>query len=116
MKCHQRQANESGLCLSFNSLTNDKFLDWSKLKALPDIKINVTEKLKFVLGRAENITGKGENAGYQHFPIMFLKGLFLRVINRQDFVVKIKQCSKIYFFLNFDTLWKVLNTVCLVKG
>ena len=25
------------------------------------------EKLKFVLGRVENILGKGENAGYQHF-------------------------------------------------
>ena len=29
--------------------------------------INVTEKLKFVLERLENIVGKGENAGYQHF-------------------------------------------------
>ena len=27
----------------------------------------VTQKLKFNLGRAENIVGKGENAGYQHF-------------------------------------------------
>ena len=30
-------------------------------------KIDVAEKLKFVLGRVENIVGKGENAGYQHF-------------------------------------------------
>ena len=30
-------------------------------------KINVTEKLKFVLERKENIVGKEENAGYQHF-------------------------------------------------
>ena len=29
--------------------------------------MNVTEKLKFVLGGVENIVGKGENAGYQHF-------------------------------------------------
>ena len=50
----------------FNSLPNDKLLDWSKLKAIADVKINVTEKLKFVLGRVEN-TGKGENAGHQHF-------------------------------------------------
>ena len=27
----------------------------------------MTEKLKFFLGRIENIVGKGENAGYQHF-------------------------------------------------
>ena len=46
---------------------NDKILDWSKLKAFTDNKINVTKILKFVLGRVENILGKGENAGYQHF-------------------------------------------------
>ena len=42
----------------FNSLPNDKFLDWSKVKALADVKINVTEKQKFVLVRAEKIIGK----------------------------------------------------------
>ena len=51
----------------FNSLPNDKTLDWSKLKALADDKINVNEVLKICLGRIENIVGKGENAGYQHF-------------------------------------------------
>ena len=50
-----------------NPLPNVKFLDRSKLKSLADDRINVTEKLKFVLGRVENIMGKGENAGYQHF-------------------------------------------------
>ena len=71
-----------------NSLSNNKFLDWSKLKALADNKINVTEKLKFVLGRVENILGKGENAGYQHlllFPIMFSKGLYFRVVKSRSF-------------------------------
>ena len=29
----------------FNSLPNDDFLDWSKLKAFSDDKINITEKL-----------------------------------------------------------------------
>ena len=52
---------------SFKSLPHNKFLDWSKLKAFADDKLNATEKLKFVLGRVENIVGKGENAGYQHF-------------------------------------------------
>ena len=42
-------------------------LDWSRLKAFADDKINVTEQLKCVLGRVENIMGRGENAGYQHF-------------------------------------------------
>ena len=50
-----------------NSLPHDKMLDWSKLKAFADAKINVVEKLKFALGRVENIVGKGEHAGYQHF-------------------------------------------------
>ena len=31
---------------------------------------NVTKKLKFVLGKVENIVGKGENAGYQHFLLL----------------------------------------------
>ena len=53
--------------VSLNSLPNEKFLDWSKLKALADNKIKLAEKLKFVLRRVENIVGKGENAGYQHF-------------------------------------------------
>ena len=51
----------------YNCLPNDIFLDWSKLKAFADDKINVNKNLKFVLERIENIVGKGENAGYQHF-------------------------------------------------
>ena len=43
---------------SFKSLSNDKFLDWSKFKAFADKKIK-----KFFLGWLENIAGKGENAG-----------------------------------------------------
>ena len=50
-----------------NSLPNDKVLDWSILKAFAYDKISVPSNLKFVLGRVENIVGKGENAGYQHF-------------------------------------------------
>ena len=53
---------------SDDSLTlNDKILDKSELKAFPDNKINVTQKLKFVLWTIENIVGKEENAGFQHF-------------------------------------------------
>ena len=50
-----------------NSLPNDKFLDWSKLRVFADDKINVIKKLKFVFAQVEKIVGKGENAGYQHF-------------------------------------------------
>ena len=65
----------------FNPLPNNNFLDWSKLKAFADDKLKVTEKLKMVLGRVENIVRKGENAGYQHFllfPQCFLKAFFSR--------------------------------------
>ena len=50
-----------------NSLPNDNLVDLFKLKAFADDKINVSEQLKFLLGRVENIVGKGGNAGYQHF-------------------------------------------------
>ena len=73
-----------------NSLPIDKFSGWSKLKAFADNKINVTEKLKFILGRVQNIVGKGENDGYQHFqlfPTMFSKGFFFKVVKSWDCVV-----------------------------
>ena len=50
-----------------NSLQNEKTLDGPKFKAFADDKINVNQKLKFDMGRVENIVGKVENAGYQHF-------------------------------------------------
>ena len=68
------------LCnLSLNPLPNDNILGLPKLKAFADNKIKVTENLKFVLWRIENIVGKGENAGYQHFllfPQCLLKASF----------------------------------------
>ena len=47
--------------------TKQQNLDWSEFKAFADKKINLTQKLKFVLKRVENNVGTGENAGYQHF-------------------------------------------------
>ena len=55
-----------------NSLLNNKTIDWSKLKAFADYKINVTEKLKFVLGNLVNIVVKRENAGYPHFLLLLV--------------------------------------------
>ena len=63
----------------FNPKPNDKILDLSKLEAFADDKINVTKKLIFALGSAENIVGKGKNAAYQHFllfPQCFQKATF----------------------------------------
>ena len=47
----------------FNSLSNDKILDWPKLKAFADDKMNLNEQLKFGFRKVENIVGNGENAG-----------------------------------------------------
>ena len=51
----------------FNSLPNDKVLDRPNLTDLADDKINAGNVTNFVMVRVENIVGKGENAGYQHF-------------------------------------------------
>ena len=40
---------------TFNSLPNDNFLEWFKLKAFADDKIKVAEKMKIGLGGIENI-------------------------------------------------------------
>ena len=44
-----------------------------------------------VYDRVENIVGKGEKAGYQHFllfPQCFQKGFFLRVVKSRDCAAK----------------------------
>ena len=66
-----------------NSLPNDKILDWSKMNAFADNKINVSEKLKFESDWVDNNVGKGENAGYQHFllfPQCFQEASFQRLL------------------------------------
>ena len=40
---------------SFNPLPSDKFLEWFNLKELAEGKLDVTEKLKFVLGKVTSI-------------------------------------------------------------
>ena len=56
-----------------NSLPNDKVLHLSKLTAFEDYNLNVYQKLKYALGRVENIVGKGENAGYTMSSLGSLK-------------------------------------------
>ena len=77
--------------MSLNPLPNDNFLGWTELKAFEDDKLN-TGKLKIpVFERVENIVGKGENAGFQHFllfPQFFPKAFFVRVVKSRDCVVK----------------------------
>ena len=65
-------------------------LDLSILKASADYKINVTQKLKFTLGRIENTVGKRKCwlPAFPPFSTMFSKGYFLSVIKSLDCVVK----------------------------
>ena len=67
------------MCGKQLTLPNEKYLDLSKLKAFADDKIDSTSEQKFFLEWVENITGKGENAGDQHFllfPQCFQKDSF----------------------------------------
>ena len=52
---------------TLNSLPNNNFLDWNKLKAFADYKLNVATIMISVFDRVENIVGKKEIAVYQHF-------------------------------------------------
>ena len=66
-----------------NALPDDKILGSPKLKALADDKSNITQNIKVMFHRIENIVGKEENAGYQHFllfPQCFQKGFFLQCV------------------------------------
>ena len=63
----------------FKPLPDDKILDQSELKAFVDDKFKVIQMEKFVPDMIENIVGKEENTGYQHFLLFsqcFQKVLF----------------------------------------
>ena len=66
-------------CPLFNSLPNDRILDWSKMKGFADDRIEFDKMMIFDFDRVENIVGKGESAGNQHFllfPQCFHKASF----------------------------------------
>ena len=95
-----------------SSLPNNKVLDWSKFGVFADDKINVTEKLKFVEGRIENIVGKGENAGFQHFLLFqqcFQKAIFSGSLKVGILWNRVKGNKfKVTIFLN-DFFWTFQN-------
>ena len=77
-----RNCNFSAFIKILHHLQNDKILD---------NKIIVNQKLKFDIGRVENIVGKGDIAGYQHcllFPRSFLKAFCAWVVKSGDFLWK----------------------------
>ena len=65
---------------SLSFLNKQQNLAMTKLKAFADDKFSVAYMMISVFDRVENILGKGENAGYQHFllfPKCFQKPLSL---------------------------------------
>ena len=73
------------------SIQNEKILDLSTFEAFADDKLNLVQMFKSHFHRVENIVGKGENAGYQHFllfPQCFLKPSLSLVVISWDFVGK----------------------------
>ena len=54
----------------FNSLSNDKMVNWSKFKPFVEPQLNVVEMPKFTFSRVEKIARKGENADYQDFLLL----------------------------------------------
>ena len=47
-------------CKEYNFLPNDKILDWTKLKAFAEDKLDITKIMNSVCDRVENIEGKKE--------------------------------------------------------
>ena len=71
----------------------------SKFKANTDDNFGVAEIMGIVLGRVENIVGKGENAGYQHFLLFpcFQKATFsgslkIRIVWQRVKLVIVSKC------------------------
>ena len=58
-------------------MLNNKIFASTKFIGFADDKLNVAKMKISVLVRKENIVGKGENAGYQHF--LFFPQCFQRV-------------------------------------
>ena len=84
-----------------NSSPNDKISDWSKSKTFANEKLNLTERLNLFGGRLENIVGKGENAGHQHFFLFqqcFQKASFGGLLNVMIFEGKGLIVNKCYNF------------------
>ena len=74
---------------SFLTMQTKKKIASSKFRARADEKSNVGLEVEFVLGKVENIAGKRENAGYQHFL------LFPQCFQRSvlSVAVKTRSCS-----------------------
>ena len=68
------------LCLILNPLPRDKILDWSRLKAFADDKINLNEKNQTLFGKGRKHCGKRKKCclpAFSPFTTMFSKAFFI---------------------------------------
>ena len=75
-----------------NSLLNRQLLTLVQVKAIADNYLNVAQMMEIGFDKKENIVGKGENAGYQHFLLFqqcFPKIFFLGGVRSRNRVVKV---------------------------
>ena len=75
-----------------STLPNDKKYDQFEFKEFEDNKLNITKKLKFVLGKSRKQCRKRRKCwlpAFSPFPTMFSRGLFIRVVKSKACVVKI---------------------------
>ena len=77
--------------VSLKPLSNNKFLDMTKLKAFADDKLNIAKMTISLCDRVENNVGKEKKCwspAFSSFPTVVYKVFFFRVIKSQDCVVK----------------------------
>ena len=81
------------------------------MKHFVDKNTKGIQELEFVFGWVENVVGKGENAGYQHFLLfpLFSRGLVLRVVKIWDCMEKHPVVCKCFKF-------GLVNNLILDKG
>ena len=72
-----------------NSLPNDKFMDWSKLKAFSDDKLSCKNEIR--IGKGRKHCGKRRKywlSAFSSFPTMFSKAFLPRVVKSRGCGVK----------------------------
>ena len=108
-------AGNCSLKSHFNSLPNDRILDWSKLKAICSRQIKCNSEPEICFGKGRKYCGKRRKCWlltFSPFPTMFSKGLFVRVVQSRDCVVKVnpfpnKPCFiHVYSTGPLKTLWE----------
>ena len=95
------------VCKVFKFELNNKFLDWSKLKAYADDKNEHNRKIKICFWKGRKHCGKRRKCWFPEFspfPTMFSKGSFFKVCKIQDKELNLNQskivlyCKELRFF------------------